>query len=154
MSQLHQLAYISRSVIQGTEEEIKHEVQTILSSSKKNNSAIEVTGALFYSGGYFCQVLEGPMKPLVELYARINKDNRHSGVTLLHFHKADKRLFSEWSMAFAGIERKLHFSINEIKESREILDDVALKEKGRELVTFLDELVRKHQSHRDLLPKI
>ena len=149
MTQLHQLAYISRSLIKGSEADIKREIEAILSCSKKNNHKAEITGALFYSGGYFCQVLEGPIKPLVELYARINSDDRHTGVTLLHFHAIEKRIFEHWSMAFAGIESKLQQQISYIKDSGELLDNLEMEEKSRELVNFLDRLVRKHQSRVD-----
>lgn len=146
MSQLYQLSYISRSLIKGSDESIKQQVEAILNSSQKNNPALGVTGALLYSGGYFCQILEGPIKPLVDLYAKINQDERHTGITLLHFHESDSRIFKHWSMAFAGIQDKLHFHIDDIKDST---DDLSMEEKGKELVSFLDDLVRKHQAKHE-----
>lgn len=152
MSELYQLAYISRSLINGSEERISQEIEAILSSSKKNNQTVGITGSLFYSGGYFCQVLEGPSKPLVETYARINNDSRHTGVTLLHFHEVNDRLFSKWSMAFAGMQETMNLQISDIKDSKEVLNDSQLEQKGKELVHFMDNLISKHQSKASKKP--
>lgn len=143
MPQLFQLAYISRSTLHGSTESLKQQVEHILTTAQQNNAQVGITGALLYSGGYFCQILEGPEDPLKKLYEKIENDARHEGVTLLHFHEVNERLFEQWAMAYAGVQEKLHFNIDAIKESK---DDLSLRDKGKDLVDILDNLVRKHQA--------
>lgn len=143
MPQLFQLAYISRSTLHGSTESLKQQVEHILTTAQHNNAQVGITGALLYSGGYFCQILEGPEDPLKKLYKKIENDARHEGVTLLHFHEVNERLFEQWAMAYAGVQEKLHFNIDAIKESK---DELSLRDKGKDLVDILDNLVRKHQA--------
>jgi hypothetical protein len=58
-------------MINGAKEDIEKEVQKILQSAQKNNPRINVTGALLYSGGWFCQVIEGDYEVLDELFETI-----------------------------------------------------------------------------------
>ena len=143
MFDLYRLAYISKNRITGTNEEIKAEIEDILAKAHDNNPSLNVTGALLYSGGYFCQVIEGSEDDLEELFETIQMDNRHGEVTVLHFEPAENRIFSEWSMAFAGIDPQMRFDIHGIKESK---DELKMKEVGKELVDTLDNLVKQHQN--------
>jgi lipase chaperone LimK len=102
-----------------------------------------VTGALLYSGGYFCQVIEGPEAVLEELFESIQMDRRHGDVTVLHFKPVEARGFSEWAMALAGIEDHMRFDIEGIRASK---DDLTMQEAGRDLVSVLEQLVKQHQS--------
>ncbi len=142
MSTLYSLAYISKNVIEGSREQIESEIKSILASARKNNPALGVTGALLYSGGYFCQVIEGPEHVLEELFETIQLDERHGKVTVLHFEPAEKRSFGEWAMAFAGIEDTMRFDASDILESK---DKIKAEETGRNLVSTLDRLISQHQ---------
>lgn len=55
----------------------------ILRSSRRNNAEADVTGALFYTGGNFMQVLEGPADRVAEVYRRVEVDRRHHGHVVL-----------------------------------------------------------------------
>ena len=143
MSNLYNLAYISKNTIRGAADQIKNEISKILSAAHKNNPAIGVTGALLYSGGYFCQVIEGPEEVLEELYETIQMDDRHGNVTVLHFEPIEARGFSEWAMALAGIEDNMRFDIEGVRASK---DELKMKETGSDLVNVLEQMVKQHQS--------
>jgi blue light- and temperature-responsive anti-repressor len=101
-SNLYKLVYCSRNRIQGSNAEVTSELQTILSSARRNNPALGLTGALLYNEGNFAQVLEGPLKSVERIFEMIQRDPRHSEVTVVHNDPATGRDFPEWSMAFAG----------------------------------------------------
>jgi hypothetical protein len=143
MPKLYDLAYISKNTIKGDSDEIKAQIQNILVRAQRNNTALGITGALLFSGGYFCQVIEGPQQALEDLFESIQMDGRHGDVTVLHFHPIEARGFSEWAMALAGIEDDMRFDIEGVLDSK---DDLKMKETGRNLVSVLDQLVQQHQS--------
>jgi len=143
MSDLYNLAYISKNTIKGNAEDVKEQIRDILAAAHRNNPAKGVTGALLYSGGYFCQVIEGPEDVLEELFESIQMDGRHGDVTVLHFEPIESRGFSEWAMALAGIEDNMRFDIDGVLASK---DEMKMKETGRDLVSVLDQMVKQHQS--------
>jgi len=143
MSKLYNLAYISKNTIKGNAEEIKDQIRDILAAAHRNNPSLGVTGALLYSGGYFCQVIEGPEDVLEELFESIQMDGRHGDVTVLHFQPIESRGFSDWAMALAGIEETMRFDIDGVLASK---DDLKMKETGRDLVSVLEQMVTQHQS--------
>jgi hypothetical protein len=143
MADLYNLAYISKNAIKGDAEAIKEQIRNILATAHRNNAAKGVTGALLYSGGYFCQVIEGAGDVLEELFETIQMDGRHGDVTVLHFQPIEARGFSDWAMALAGIEESMRFDIDGILASK---DDLKMKETGRDLVSVLERMVQQHQS--------
>ena len=143
MSKLYNLAYISKNTIKGNADEIKEQIRNILAAAHRNNPSVGVTGALLYSGGYFCQVIEGPEEVLENLFENIQMDGRHGDVTVLHFQPIEARGFSEWAMALAGIEDNMRFDIEGVLDSK---DDFKMKETGRDLVSVLEQMVKQHQS--------
>jgi hypothetical protein len=143
MSRLYNLAYISKNTIKGDSDEIKDQIRDILATAHRNNPAVGVSGALLYSGGYFCQVIEGPEEVLEDLFESIQMDGRHGDVTVLHFEPIEARGFSDWAMALAGIEDQMRFDIDGVLASK---DDLKMKETGRDLVSVLEQMVKQHQS--------
>jgi hypothetical protein len=91
------VAYVSRSLATPSQ------VQRILATSRSNNSASDITGALLFSGGFFAQVLEGSPEPVAALMTAISADPRHEGVTLLLDKPVDSRRFPDWSLAYVGM---------------------------------------------------
>jgi len=76
----------------------RDEVETILSSSARNNPANGITGLLLYNGRNFLQLLEGEEIELVDLMVRISHDPRHSGVSILDQKEIDQRSCPDWAM--------------------------------------------------------
>lgn len=143
MSDLYHLAYISKNTMSGERQKVQEQIEEILAVAQNNNPSIGVTGALLYSGGYFCQVIEGPEEALEDLFETIQMDPRHGDVTVLHFEQIKERGFSDWSMAFVGIEDEMRFDIDGIKGSK---DELAVRETGKDVVNVLEQLVSQHQS--------
>lgn len=143
MENLYSLAYISKSSFAGTLEEQRDNVSSILAVAQKNNRDLGVTGALLWSGDYFCQVIEGDNDTLEDLFETIQMDSRHKEVTVLHFEPIDRRSFSEWAMAMAGYETTMRFDIEGIRTSK---DEILMHETGKNLVNVLEQVVNQHQS--------
>ena len=85
----------------------------------------------------------GPMEGVRQVgMKKIEMDPRHSDVTLLHFEPIVSRSFSEWAMAFVGIEENMRFDIDGVRASKE---DLKMKEAGHNLVNVLEKMVNQHQ---------
>lgn len=142
-SNIYSIAYFSKSTINGTRENIVQAIESILKIARAKNAELDITGALLYSGGYFSQVIEGPMDPLEELFEVIQNDPRHSEVKVLHFNPVEARYFSDWSMALAGVEDRMLLGIDKILKSP---DELKTKQAGLHLVNILYDLVQRHES--------
>lgn len=79
------------------------DVKDILTISRKNNSAKDITGLLTYDGRRFMQILEGDMMDVEELFESIMDDPRHGQVELLHTGAIAKRSFKDWKMTFKSV---------------------------------------------------
>ena len=99
---IYRLVYCSRNRLTGGTTEIRKELARILASSRKNNVPMNVTGALLYTDGNFAQVLEGPLSSVERIFEVIQRDSRHSEVTVVQCGPISERDFPEWSMAFMG----------------------------------------------------
>ncbi len=98
--QLFKALYCSRNFIEGDQATKDAEISRILEVARVNNSQQDVTGALLFNSGYFAQALEGPKPAIERIFEKIQRDARHGDVTILETGYADKRDFSEWSMAY------------------------------------------------------
>ena len=114
MTDIHRLVYTSRNLLQGTDPERAAVVAQILATSQRNNGKIGVTGALLFNSGSFAQVLEGPRAAVEATFERIQRDPRHSDVSVLQCEPVESRGFPNWSMAFIGHSVRGHALWNEI----------------------------------------
>ena len=73
----------------------------IISSSKKNNPELGVTGCLLSGSNSFLQLLEGPKQTIDRLYSKISTDIRHKNIAKLNDELIGERLFSSWSLRLA-----------------------------------------------------
>jgi hypothetical protein len=74
----------------------------IVRSSVATNHQLQITGALVFTTAHFAQILEGPAASIDRLMGRICADGRHRLVRVLESRPIDRRVFPEWSMAYAG----------------------------------------------------
>ncbi len=107
---LFRLVYCSRNQIRGTSSQVIDEVKKILTSARRNNAQCSVTGALLFNEGLFAQVLEGPLQSVEHTFECIQRDTRHTDITVLEFGPATRREFPNWSMAFAANSGHSRFS--------------------------------------------
>jgi hypothetical protein len=106
MKDLYRLVYTSTNHLTGSDNDRAAAVAEILMTSQRNNSKVGVTGALLFNSGCFAQVLEGPRKAVETTFERIQRDLRHSDVSVLQYEPVEARGFSNWSMAFIGQSAK------------------------------------------------
>jgi hypothetical protein len=99
---LHRIVYYSRNRVSGGPASLAAAVDHILSASQTNNAPLGITGALMFNAGCFGQVLEGRREVLESTFERIQRDERHSDVSLLAFEPVSERIFGNWSMGFVG----------------------------------------------------
>ncbi len=109
---INQLVYISQSVRKMSHEDLL----AIQKTAKTNNEPIDVTGSLFYNGGWFLQVLEGPPSTLRDLYKKIEKDPRHKNSRILYNEPATFRTFTRWSMNMTNLEERQADKYEELVE--------------------------------------
>lgn len=83
----------------------REDIKAILLSSRRNNGALGITGALYMDGDHFLQAIEGPRPAVEQLYARIRSDSRNAGVVLIAEGPADRRHFGEWTMLLVGADQ-------------------------------------------------
>ncbi len=70
----------------------------LLFQSYLNNKENEITGALFYDGRNFSQIMEGPEVKIDECWQAIRKDRRHTKIHLVGKNHISSRAYSTWSM--------------------------------------------------------
>lgn len=104
MQSLYRVLYCSRTHMPEHSDEADREIHEILAASRRNNARAGITGGLLFSAGCFAQVLEGPVEAVMETFERIQCDQRHRTVTVLHTDRLAARDFPSWSMAYAGAE--------------------------------------------------
>jgi len=109
---LNQLVYVSQAVRKMSAEDLR----SIHAVARTNNEHIDVTGSLFYNGGWFLQVLEGPAATLSKLYAKIERDPRHKNSRVLYNEPATFRTFPRWNMNMTNLEDRQADKYDELVE--------------------------------------
>ncbi|OEF07304.1 BLUF domain-containing protein [Vibrio genomosp. F10] len=74
------------------------DMDNILNTSRRNNQSSHLSGLLSFNKKYFLQCLEGSREEVNKTYRRIQKDNRHSNVTIIYYKEVNCREFGDWSM--------------------------------------------------------
>lgn len=70
----------------------------ILLTARLRNWQDETTGLLLYKDHEFLQILEGEEAKVDDLLERLNKDPRHTGLSVFCRHSIRERIFADWSM--------------------------------------------------------
>ena len=101
-SDLITLCYISRRAPGVSDTEV---VDGIVLPAMARNRRLDITGCLWFDAERFVQFLEGPRQSVLELYAAIERDPRHTDVSLLTSDPLDERAFERFSMRAVGQQR-------------------------------------------------
>lgn len=109
---INQLIYIS----QATRKMSVADLSDIQEKAKTNNGPLDVTGSLFYNGGWFLQVLEGPEATLAKLYKKIERDPRHKNSRIIYNEPAKFRTFPRWSMNMTNLDDRQADKYDELVE--------------------------------------
>jgi hypothetical protein len=76
------------------------DLDDILTTSRRHNAMIGITGLLLFIDGGFLQMLEGEEISVRTLYTRVAADRRHFNPRLMLDREVPLRAFGEWSMGF------------------------------------------------------
>lgn len=76
------------------------DVGGILTAAKLNNKRKQITGALWFDGIFFLQVLEGDRSTISETFHTIAKDPRHKDIILVECRSVEDRQFPQWNMGY------------------------------------------------------
>ena len=109
---INQLVYVS----QATRKMSRTDLAAIQDTAKNNNAPLDVTGSLFYNGGWFLQVLEGPVATLDKLYQKIELDPRHKNSRVLYNEPASFRTFPRWNMNMTNLDDRQADKYDELVE--------------------------------------
>ncbi|WP_295899221.1 BLUF domain-containing protein [uncultured Vibrio sp.] len=78
----------------------------ILDTARSHNASVSITGILVTHSHGFIQYIEGPANHIDTLYARIEKDTRHSDVTKMSEGDITERRYQDWSMGYLCLSEK------------------------------------------------
>ena len=81
------------------------DIEDLLNVSQSNNDERFITGYLVHNGPSFMQLIEGPFNEIDEIYGRILRDKRHSGIIRIMAEWAENRVFPNWSMNYFRVDR-------------------------------------------------
>lgn len=79
------------------------DIVDILRVSRSANAKRDITGILLFKDGNFMQILEGEAANVEELYQKLSKDKRHTGLITLRRMTISTRSFGEWKMGFRDV---------------------------------------------------
>jgi hypothetical protein len=77
-----------------------NDILNILEKARYFNLKREITGCLLFHKNQFIQVLEGEKSTVQDLFSKIEKDSRHSGIVILAEGDKEQRTFKNWTMAY------------------------------------------------------
>ncbi len=134
---IYRIVYCSRNALRNSGDEQLKEVRKILFTSRKNNSACGITGALLFNSDCFAQVLEGPLEAVEATFERIQRDLRHEDVVVLETCYAAVRDFPDWSMAFSGPESRQNDAFAEFSVAQALFNPSQAAAEIREMLGSL-----------------
>jgi len=77
---------------------------TIIEKSRAFNGKHRITGALWFDGEHFIQLLEGGKEELNAVFQRIINSPCHTDVDIICFQNSPERLYTDWVMSYLGSE--------------------------------------------------
>ncbi|MGM0551957.1 MAG: BLUF domain-containing protein [Bacteroidota bacterium] len=113
------------------------ELNELLTTIRKKNSANEITGLLLYNNSTFIQVIEGAEETLHRVFEKIRKDVRHTNVVILMEEPIQQRTFPGWYMGFQQIEENQTRDIKGFSDFMNDSDSSLLKGSTEEVMDLL-----------------
>ena len=99
---MYTICYVS-SARSGLE---KERLETLFSKTEHNNTSKDITGILLYESDKFLQVLEGEKETLLNLYDKIEKDDRHQNIFVILNGRSKQRIFEDYASRFSIVKTK------------------------------------------------
>jgi hypothetical protein len=141
---MRQLLYVSQTSPDLT----AGELDDILTTSRRNNAMLGITGLLLYIEGGFLQMLEGEERCVRELYTRIAEDRRHWNSRVMLDREMPVRTFAGWSMGFERPEMDDTETAGMFGVARAAIHDQLSPATGRIIAMMLQTFY--HVQHSDL----
>lgn len=91
---LFRLVYVSERV-----ESEPCDMELLFKESMAFNLTVNVTGALWFDGHQFAQILEGKKDALGLVFERIIVSKNHTAIDLIDFRGTSNRIYKDWHMA-------------------------------------------------------
>jgi hypothetical protein len=149
---LFRLVYRSRSVFDGDADEVRRQVDQILTVSHHHNAQAGVTGALMFTGLFFVQALEGPAAAVEATFDRICCDLRHSSIEVVECGPVLEPAFGDWSMSHLVPSADAEALLDEVEHGIEFADAASAAIKLM-LVLLKSEDTQKDGGERALLQR-
>lgn len=77
----------------------QNDLLAIMAVAERNNERSGITGLILFNGFNFIQCIEGERGAANECLRRIERDDRHDGMTIVSHGELACRQFAEWRMA-------------------------------------------------------
>ncbi len=77
----------------------QQDLLAIMSAARRNNPRFGITGPILFNGFNFMQCIEGDRAATNDCLRRIERDDRHSGITIISHSELPNRQFTQWCMA-------------------------------------------------------
>ncbi len=108
-NQLSRLSYASKATFKpfNAVDGVDANVANILSTARRENRKNNLVGALYYGNGCFFQCLEGQKSDIDALYAKLEKDPRHTDLKVLSIEPIQQVGFVSWEMKYAQIDQEV-----------------------------------------------
>ncbi|MEO5938349.1 MAG: BLUF domain-containing protein [Sphingomonas sp.] len=94
------LMYVSRQTLVADDASLA--IAEIVAIARMLNAPMGITGALVCTDHHFAQLLEGSPAAIEDVMQRIERDNRHTDITVLRVSAITRRQLPHWSMAYSG----------------------------------------------------
>lgn len=109
---MYRLMYMSTANFDFSDKDLEE----LLEKSRKNNKEKSVSGLLIVKGRTFIQCLEGQEKDVLEIYEKIQKDERHRDLIELIDENAEDRYFPDWDMGYKNIRNLTNIESKKLKD--------------------------------------
>ena len=76
----------------------------LMTEARRINTERDITGLLLHREKSFYQVLEGTEAEVMQTFASIEKDERHTAVDVLFDGEIEEREFADWRMGFLNLD--------------------------------------------------
>jgi len=94
------ITYLSTAIAMFTHESLME----LAEHAARMNAEKMIGGVLYYKGGQFLQVIEGPTEAIDQLWSNLLKDQRHAWVEALLVEEHVNRAFDGWGMGLCDMD--------------------------------------------------
>jgi hypothetical protein len=136
---VYQLIYVSDKI----NTFVPRDVNSILSSARKNNEKHGITGLLVELPKHFIQILEGNQGRVKQTFNRISHDSRHQNVRVILGQNIEFREIEAWEMGFSA-----ELNESQLNDALHILNTFSKKQSFTDIQGQSLKILLKSLSHK------